>query len=97
MGFGVGVSALFNPKGGIPNSEATPGCGAGGILSVSAKAGAGFGPFLNGDAELGVDRNYQTSESDWYHDQSLRGLSSDEGFHLGASIGAQATLYGGRH
>jgi RHS repeat-associated protein len=99
VGFGLGVGATFNPKGGIPNSEATPGCGAGGVLSVSGKAGAGFGPFLNGDAELGVDRNYQINESDWYHDQSLRGLSSDydEGFHLGASFGAQVTLYGGRH
>jgi hypothetical protein len=101
LGFGIGVAAEFDRKGGIPGGTEATGCGGGGVLSVSAKGAVGFGPFLNGGFEAGVFNNVTAHVQDGYAEGhfgilglSPEGLKANEGFHAFIPpIGAQVSLY----
>jgi uncharacterized protein RhaS with RHS repeats len=98
VGFGIGGGIGYDPDGGVPGGVKGSGCGAGAVLSDSIQAAANLGPYKLG-AELGAERNYATQTSNLYG--SPPGFSAaGEGaadIHLGVSIGAQVTIYGGPH
>jgi len=96
IGVGIGVGASYDPHGEVPGGTDTTGCQNGAVLSASAEGGINLGP-LGGQLEVGAERNYATDESHVYGGPSFNVASDVEGFHFGASIGAQLTFYGGKH
>ena len=104
LGFGDGIVAEFDPRGGVPGGRELTECHSRLVLAGSIKGGLGFGPFFNAAGEFGAFNNVFADVKNWYReghavllDLDPKGIKENEGFHFSLSGGVQVTAYSRSH
>lgn len=96
VGIGIGAGVGIDPNGKIPGPAVSESCSGGIILGASLKGDLRSGPFDVG-AELGAARNYTLSQSELVGEFTGQLQAPWEGVEAAISVGAQFTLYQGKH